>query len=112
MADFESLEIPERKIIVGIDLGTTFSAISWVETKRVSPHNFFIHYPGRHTSKLTGKPDRRVSINQWPVQTGSNEGASSDKVPTVLRYTPTGLQWGFQIPPNAPADEIMECFKL
>ncbi|EEA19947.1 conserved hypothetical protein [Talaromyces marneffei ATCC 18224] len=29
---------------------------------------------------------------------GSNEGESSVKVPTQLRYTPQGTEWGFQIP--------------
>ena len=89
--DFDKLDYVDRKIIVGIDFGTTYSGVAWAETKR---------------------PDRRVAITTWPISKTAREGESSDKVPTKLRYTSEGVQWGFQIPSNAPPTEVLEWFKL
>ncbi|EED14402.1 Hsp70 family chaperone, putative [Talaromyces stipitatus ATCC 10500] len=44
------------------------------------------------------QPDNIHVIDIWPSRLGSNEGESSVKVPTQLRYTPQGIEWGFQIP--------------
>jgi hypothetical protein len=40
--DLESLSVGDndRKIVVGIDFGTTFSGVAWAETRRVSPELF------------------------------------------------------------------------
>ncbi|KAK3315466.1 hypothetical protein B0H66DRAFT_606349 [Apodospora peruviana] len=89
--DFERLQITERKIIVGVDFGTTYSGVAWAETQR---------------------SDRRVAITSWPVSKTILEGESSDKVPTKLRYSGNGIEWGFSIPVTAPRDEIIEWFKL
>ncbi|KAM0500224.1 hypothetical protein ACHAPB_005722 [Verticillium nonalfalfae] len=89
--DFEKLAISERKIIVGIDFGTTYSGVAWAETQR---------------------PDRRTTITSWPVSKTIREGESSDKVPTKLRYTKGDVQWGFSIPVTAPQNEVVEWFKL
>lgn len=92
--DFESLKISERKIIVGIDFGTTYSGIAWAETQR---------------------PDRRQAITAWPISKTSHEGESSDKIPTRIRYTnaaATDLEWGSQISVNVPPHEVVEWFKL
>ncbi|KAM0330861.1 hypothetical protein ACHAQA_003816 [Verticillium albo-atrum] len=89
--DFERLAISERKIIVGIDFGTTYSGVAWAETQR---------------------PDRRTAITSWPVSQTIREGESSDKVPTKLRYAGGDIQWGFTIPMTAPQNEIAEWFKL
>lgn len=89
--DFDKLNYTDRKIIVGIDFGTTYSGVAWAETKR---------------------PDRRVAITAWPISNTAREGESSDKVPTKLRYTSEGVQWGFQIPSTAPPEEVIEWFKL
>ncbi len=90
--EFERLSISERKIIVGIDFGTTYSGVAWAETQR---------------------PDRRVAITSWPVSKTIREGESSDKVPTKLRYNNNkAVEWGFEIPLSAPADEVIEWFKL
>ncbi|KAK4238359.1 chaperone protein DnaK [Achaetomium macrosporum] len=91
MTDPEKVEITDRKIIVGIDFGTTYSAVAWAETQR---------------------PDRRVAITVWPTSKMNLKGESSDKVPTKLRYKGTDAQWGFAIPVSAPADEVVEWFKL
>ncbi len=87
----DSLDSDERKIIVGIDFGTTYSGVAWAETQR---------------------PDRRVAITVWPISKDAPEGESSDKVPTKLRYNGDDLQWGFSIPVNAPPSELIEWFKL
>lgn len=89
--DFNKLSINERKIIVGIDFGTTYSGIAWAETQR---------------------PDRRVAITVWPISKTNLEGESSDKVPTKLRYNNGEPQWGFSIPMNTPPEDIIEWFKL
>jgi len=89
--DFESLTISERKIIVGIDFGTTYSGIAWAETKR---------------------PDRRVAITSWPISKTMREGESSDKVPSKIHYANGENQWGFAIPVSAPPEEVQEWFKL
>jgi molecular chaperone DnaK (HSP70) len=89
--DFEKLAISERKIIVGIDFGTTYSGVAWAETQR---------------------PDRRTTITTWPISKTALEGESSDKVPTKLRYNGSDVQWGFSIPITAPQDEVIEWFKL
>jgi len=38
-SSFGKLTVDERKIIVGIDFGTTFSGLAWAERKRVSRGN-------------------------------------------------------------------------
>ncbi|KAL2130858.1 hypothetical protein VTI74DRAFT_5848 [Chaetomium olivicolor] len=89
--DISKLSISERKIIVGIDFGTTYSGVAWAETQR---------------------PDRRVAITVWPISKATREGESSDKVPTKLRYNGSDVEWGFSIPMNAPSEEVIEWFKL
>lgn len=38
-------------------------------------------------------------IESWPSHPGANEGVSSVKVPTELRYMEKdNMEWGFQIP--------------
>ncbi|KAH0439624.1 hsp70-like protein [Colletotrichum camelliae] len=88
---FDKLAISERKIIVGIDFGTTYSGVAWAETQRA---------------------DRRTAITTWPISKTVREGESSDKVPTKLRYAGDEIQWGFSIPITAPQDEVVEWFKL
>ncbi|KAK2778157.1 hsp70-like protein [Colletotrichum kahawae] len=88
---FDKLAISERKIIVGIDFGTTYSGVAWAETQRA---------------------DRRTAITTWPISKTVREGESSDKVPTKLRYAGDEIQWGFSIPISAPQDEVVEWFKL
>ncbi|KAK0706052.1 hypothetical protein B0T26DRAFT_655976 [Lasiosphaeria miniovina] len=89
--DFDKLSILERKIIVGIDFGTTYSGVAWAETQR---------------------PDRRVAITSWPISKTIREGESSDKVPSKLRYSGKDVEWGFSIPVTAPTEEVIEWFKL
>ncbi|EFQ31525.1 uncharacterized protein GLRG_06814 [Colletotrichum graminicola M1.001] len=91
MEDFGKLSVSERKIVVGIDFGTTYSGVAWAETQR---------------------PDRRTAITTWPISRNVLEGESSDKVPTKLRYVGDEVQWGFSIPITAPQDEVIEWFKL
>ncbi|PHH65262.1 hypothetical protein CDD81_3121 [Ophiocordyceps australis] len=63
----------ERRIIVSIDFGTTYSGVAWAETTR-------------HV------------ISNWPSVSSFK---SSPKVPTELRKVASGWQWGFQIPETA-----------
>ncbi|CAH0039431.1 unnamed protein product [Clonostachys solani] len=67
----------DRRIIVSIDFGTTYSGVAWAETSR---------------------PDIQHVVSSWP---STNSFKSSAKVPTELRKVATGWQWGFEIPESA-----------
>ncbi|KAK6066752.1 Chaperone protein DnaK [Seiridium cupressi] len=89
---FETLNITDRKIIVAIDFGTTFSGIAWAQT---------LQY------------DRRTAITSWPISEAHLDGKTSEKVPTKLRYQDgKSTEWGFQVPIQAPRGEVVEWFKL
>ncbi|KAF9762171.1 hypothetical protein IL306_003548 [Fusarium sp. DS 682] len=87
----EESKAADRRIIVGIDFGTTYSGVAWAESRN---------------------PSRRTCITQWPVSSANKEGEYSDKVPTKLRYNGDKIEWGFSIPMNAPQQEVVEWFKL
>ncbi|KAL4946804.1 hypothetical protein BDV06DRAFT_229684 [Aspergillus oleicola] len=78
---FDSLSLEDRKLVIGIDFGTTFTGVAWAETRR---------------------PDHISVIESWPSHAGTQEGISSVKVPTEMRYTKgdsgENTEWGFQIP--------------
>ncbi|KAF4435407.1 putative UVSB PI-3 kinase [Fusarium austroafricanum] len=74
-----------RRIVVSIDFGTTYSGVAWADTTR---------------------PDVQHVLTEWP-SAGSSK--SSPKVPTELRKVATGWQWGFQIPESA---KRIKYFKL
>jgi hypothetical protein len=44
MNDFANLSLSDRKIIVGVDFGTTYSGLAWAETRRASfnHHNLLV----------------------------------------------------------------------
>ncbi|KAF6221406.1 hypothetical protein HO133_002261 [Letharia lupina] len=68
---------PDRKILVAVDFGTTFSGIAWAQTRQ---------------------PEVPSIIIQWPDATSDSlEGVSSDKVPTEITYDGENYRWGFQI---------------
>ncbi|KAI1210146.1 uncharacterized protein F4807DRAFT_459977 [Annulohypoxylon truncatum] len=82
-----------RRIIVGIDFGTTFTGIGWAESERNN--------------------GQQVLINDWPSSRESQGGSSSPKAPTKLRYLDSGeIEWGFQIPDDAQPRDILSLFKL
>lgn len=61
---------------------------------------------------LTQKPDRQ-HIDVWPIAADSTGSSVSVKVPTKIRLLPSDyFEWGLGISPDAPADEIIELFKL
>ncbi|MCJ1373868.1 hypothetical protein MMC20_005098 [Loxospora ochrophaea] len=67
----------DRKLLIAIDFGTTYSGLAWVQTR---------------------KPELQCPITQWPnTVSGSLEGTSNDKVPTEIKYDGQDLSWGFQI---------------
>ena len=83
-----TLEV-DRKILVAIDFGTTYSAIAWTQTRR---------------------PDVQEVVTLWPTPfSQGNEGYSSDKVPTELQYEDGTTKWGFQILESQPRHQL---FKL
>lgn len=70
----------DRKLLVAVDFGTTFSGVAWAQTRRVGP----LPFPLLQMFLLTApQPDVQTIIIQWPdVASGGLEGVSSDKVPT------------------------------
>ncbi|KAL4813417.1 hypothetical protein BDW67DRAFT_177860 [Aspergillus spinulosporus] len=80
---FGTFYFGDRKLVIGIDFGTTFTGVAWAETRR---------------------PDHISIIEAWPSHIGTQEGISNVKVPTELRYTKNPdsdgetVEWGFQIP--------------
>ena len=88
-----------RKIIVGIDFGTTFSGVAWAEIRRY------------HADWARSGPID--TITEWPISETRHGGESSIKVPTTLRYTESGwVEWGLSIPLTAPVEEIVAWFKM
>lgn len=80
-----------RRLVIGVDFGTTFSAVAWAIGAVDSPE----------TVKV---------ITQWPSNTGR---VSSEKVPTKLRLLGNDeSEWGFLISTKAPNNEILQWFKL
>ena len=74
----------DRKLLIAVDFGTTYSGVAWAQTRRVCspllhwsyPDSFFIRW--YHL-----QPDVQTIIIQWPDSgSGGLEGISSDKVPT------------------------------
>ncbi|RPB13452.1 actin-like ATPase domain-containing protein [Morchella conica CCBAS932] len=57
---------------VGIDFGTTYSGVAWAHT--ATPHEINV-------------------IQKWP----SGDNATTDKVPTELKYYPDGYKWGCEV---------------
>ncbi|KAA6410639.1 MAG: hypothetical protein FRX48_06062 [Lasallia pustulata] len=67
----------DRKILMAVDFGTTFSGLAWSQTR---------------------KPEIQTPIIRWPdAVSGGLEGISSDKVPTELKYDGQNYKWGFEI---------------
>ncbi|RPB20863.1 actin-like ATPase domain-containing protein [Terfezia boudieri ATCC MYA-4762] len=73
----------QNTLIIGIDFGTTFSGVAW--------HNL--------------ASNKTHHNRDWPDQ-----NQSSDKVPSVLRYSSKGIKWGYV--PATPASKRLEWFKL
>jgi len=95
MNSFSGLSLDDRKLIVGVDFGTTFSGVAWAETKRVSS----LIPIWQEEILILVQSDHQSLIESWPASLGTREGVSSVKVPTEIRYTAQGIEWGFQIPP-------------
>ncbi|KAI0505211.1 hypothetical protein F5B22DRAFT_661773 [Xylaria bambusicola] len=83
------------RLVIGIDLGTTFSGVSWL-----------VCQPGSGISSI--QPE---IVSLWPTSP-DNRRKNSDcpKVPTKIHYGKHGeISWGFKIPADA---EAIECLGL
>ncbi|KAI5464134.1 hypothetical protein BGZ63DRAFT_349688 [Mariannaea sp. PMI_226] len=74
----------QRRIVVSIDFGTTYSGVAWADTTR---------------------PDVQHVISTWPSVDSTK---SSQKVPTELRKVASGWQWGFEIPESAKRNKKLD----
>ncbi|KFY86902.1 hypothetical protein V500_07322 [Pseudogymnoascus sp. VKM F-4518 (FW-2643)] len=75
----KTLSLHERRIVVAIDFGTTFSGVAWAKV-------------------LDGHTNL---VDQWPAAGSHLTSKSSEKAPTEILYDedePGGFKWGFQIP--------------
>lgn len=72
----------DRKLLIAVDFGTTYSGVAWAQTRRVTIP--ICSTRNDKCSLLTAlQPDVQTIIIQWPDSTsGGLEGISSDKVPT------------------------------
>lgn len=93
----------DRKIIVSIDFGTTYSGVAWADTSRV--RNTWNSCEARRAKPI--KPDVQHVISNWP---SVNSFQNSPKVPTELRKVGSGWQWGFQIPESAQRSRFFKLF--
>ncbi|KAJ5099054.1 hypothetical protein N7532_006055 [Penicillium argentinense] len=75
---------PRRKLVIGIDFGTTYSGIAWA---------------------LEGAEEEMEVIQEWP----GKGNCTSQKVPTVLSYQNNGIGWGYQAD---HIEEAVRGFKL
>lgn len=84
--DFDKLNITDRKIIVGIDFGTTYSGVAWAETSR----------PDRRTAITTFVfPGFSVLSSHLPQQSVAKSFADglsarlSEKANRATKYQPS-----------------------
>ncbi|MCJ1471604.1 hypothetical protein MMC13_000244 [Lambiella insularis] len=85
--------LSDRRIIIALDFGTTFSGLCWAQT-----------------GKAGVNPEIQTPIIQWPdAISGGLEGVTSDKVPTELQYDGEDFKWGYQI---GDSGQRIQCFKL
>jgi len=68
------MSMDPQVLVIAIDFGATFSAVA-----------------------CGTSVDQSWIMQTWPGQYGQ---INSDEVPTELRYTNEGIEWGFRIPPN------------
>lgn len=91
-SDYTMASSVAKRIVIGVDFGTTFSGVAWAIS----------------TSNHSGNVEL---ISRWSNSTGVK--TLSHKVPTTLRRLGNGdLQWGFLMPPDAPSNEVLRWFKL
>ena len=85
----------DNSLVISIDFGTTFSGAAYA---------------------FSNSPDQLFPIESWPHPEGSADRPIeySSKVPTKLWYPSRGgrPEWGFKIPNDAPADEVLRLFKM
>ncbi|KAL8945799.1 MAG: hypothetical protein Q9222_007710 [Ikaeria aurantiellina] len=97
----------ERKIIMAVDFGTTYSGLAYAQTRKVL--DFMLPLLKPHTNEDL-KPANHSIVIQWPdAASGGLEGATSDKVPTEIQYDEDGSRWGFQI---GESEQRHQWFKL
>lgn len=69
----------DRKILMAVDFGTTYSGLAWSQTRKVSKY----HLSLTTTLICALQPEILTPIIRWPDATsGGLEGITSDKVPT------------------------------
>ncbi|KAL8789357.1 MAG: hypothetical protein Q9195_006884 [Heterodermia aff. obscurata] len=91
----------DRKIIMAVDFGTTYSGLAWAQTRKVGDlllRSTPLIRPMANAEYSSCQPEIQTPVTQWPdAASGGLEGATSDKVPTEIQYSNGTYKWGFQI---------------
>ncbi|KAF8465524.1 hypothetical protein BDZ91DRAFT_772210 [Kalaharituber pfeilii] len=89
----------EDRIIVGIDFGTTHSAVAWALTSSSEEYEVITTWPGQ-VGKDWGKVPSDIS---YTVSSGSgSEGGPTSPTGEEHANTEIGYKWGFEVPPLSP----------
>ncbi|RPA76413.1 hypothetical protein BJ508DRAFT_331183 [Ascobolus immersus RN42] len=95
----------DDRIVVGIDFGTTHSAVAWAHTSTPDDYEVITQWPGQ-VGKDWGKVPSDISYH--PVRNSTTEPSSSsgDKllasgnISTARDGSPLTYKWGFEVSPN------------
>lgn len=92
----------EERIIVGIDFGTTHSAVAWALTSSPDEYEVITTWPGQ-LGKDWGKVPSDISYTDSEVS-GSGDGELSKSPPAAegTAQEEISYKWGFEVPPLSP----------
>ncbi|KAI5787710.1 hypothetical protein DFH27DRAFT_486901 [Peziza echinospora] len=95
----------EDRIIVGIDFGTTHSAVAWAQTSTPDEYEVITQWPGQ-VGKDWGKVPSDISYATSSGSTVADNATSPPTLPdssgTTTTTTTIGYKWGFEVPPLSP----------
>ncbi|TGZ83007.1 hypothetical protein EX30DRAFT_370046 [Ascodesmis nigricans] len=121
--------LPTAKIVVGIDFGTTHSAVAWAQTDAAEEYEVITNWPGMSGNDfgkvpsdvsygpITSAPNTPQTARSSTSSSGASDNysdasrASSDgswasmRVEDIARpngILPKGFKWGFLVPPTSP----------
>ncbi|KAF8247626.1 actin-like ATPase domain-containing protein [Wilcoxina mikolae CBS 423.85] len=101
------LKPTKDRIIVGIDFGTTHSAIAWAHTSTPDEYEVITQWPGQ-SGKDWGKVPSDISYNtsiRSPTPSSRTSDPTSDPTSPsspINDPDPQTFKWGFEVPPTDP----------
>ncbi|KAG0136910.1 hypothetical protein HOY82DRAFT_549029 [Tuber indicum] len=105
-----------ERIIVGIDFGTTHSAIAWAQTSSPEEYEVITQWPGQSgkdwgkvpsdISYTTNRPASNPAPGSAPSPSPTPSVNSESNIPrpesTSSEAAALGFKWGFEVPPTDP----------